>query len=143
MTGSSETKSLYFVANDPADSAASRLEPSSNDVTAGVLKRVTGNAASKGVGVKRQLTYEGSYCDNLNLVVSAELWDSSRSVSNRFCGLPEWESVGWNLSGIGEGKDGGKRKLELKLRHVGIYVHWTVTLSEIQLVNTIRKSGRL
>ena len=58
---------------------------------------------------------------NLNLVVSAELWDSSRSVSNRFCGLPEWESVGWNLSGIGEGKDGGKRKLELKLRHVGSY----------------------
>ncbi len=58
---------------------------------------------------------------NLNFADSAELWDFSRSVSNRFYGLPEWELVKWNLSGFGEGKDGGERKLELKLQHVGSY----------------------
>ena len=51
----------HFAADDPAGLPASELEPSPDGAAARAMRRETGNSGTKVVGIKRQLTYAGSY----------------------------------------------------------------------------------
>jgi len=60
-TGNSGTVSLDLAADDPTGWPASEVEPSPDGAAAGAMRRTTGNSGMKTVGIKRRLTYAGSY----------------------------------------------------------------------------------
>ena len=60
-TENSGTKGLDLAADDLAGWSASKREPSSDGTAATAMRRATENSGIKTVGVKRQLTYAGSY----------------------------------------------------------------------------------